>query len=856
VAVDATEPAGAARARNVGIVVVSHSPDVARGTADMVRQMVGDAVPLAWCGGDPGGGLGTDVAAIQQAIERAWSERGVAILVDLGGAETSSAMAVELLPDDRRPKVVVCDAPIVEGAVVAATEASGGATLEAVRRVAEALTPARKAAAPAAEAAAPARESVRRAGEALSPAWEVAQSAAEVPPPVREAAPRSTESAAREAGPRAAEVPSPAGEVVQGRVLVTHPVGLHARPSVKLTTLAKTFGARIDLALAEDGPWVDAKSVVEVMATKAPPRSVLYFRASGDDAAPAVRALVALVERDFVDGDGTASFPESPPESPCELRARPAAPGLALGPLAILPDDLRARRTAGDPATEAAALTAALTGARADLARLAAASWESRAAEILEVQIAMLADAALADPAMAAIARGAAADAAWASAVDAQIGGYEAAGDEYFRARAADLRDLRDRVLRLLTGEPPAEAVPPGAIVVARDLPPSRFLEIDWSRGGGIALAAGSPSSHVAMLARGRGVPMVVGLGAVELGGHREALVDGGAGRLLLSPDEDARRRYHERRDTEDRRQREEARFLLRPARTGDGRPIAVRINVAAPEELALLDPAGCDGIGLARTEFLFHGGDLPAEERQYALYRTMLAWAGGRPVTIRTLDAGGDKPIPGLTVSGESNPFLGVRGIRLSLARPEVFRVQLRALARAAVHGDLGVMLPMVTVPDEVEAARRLLDEVLAELRAAGTEARRPRLGIMVEVPAAALALDAFEADFYSIGSNDLTQYLTASARDVAAVAELANPAHPAVLQLIESVVREGVRQGREVSLCGDMAGEPEHVPRLLRCGLSVLSVAPAALARTKAAIAAFRAGAPTPTRTRRRRP
>jgi phosphotransferase system enzyme I (PtsI) len=259
---------------------------------------------------------------------------------------------------------------------------------------------------------------------------------------------------------------------------------------------------------------------------------------------------------------------------------------------------------------------------------------------------------------------------------------------------------------------------------------------------------------------------------------------------------------------------------------------------------LASVDSTSADGIGLVRTEFLFASdAGLPDEERQLSAYRRLLAWAGDRPVTIRTLDAGGDKPIPGLTHDGESNPFLGLRGIRLSLARPEVFRVQLRALARAAVDGHLKVMLPMVTVPRELEQVRRLLDQVVSDLRREGLRARRPPLGMMVEVPAAAVAIEHFDAEFFSIGTNDLTQYVTASARDIGAVAELADPAHPAISTLIERVVREGGRRGVEVSLCGDIAGDPAYIPRLLACGLSVLSVAPPALARTKAAIAGFRA-------------
>jgi phosphoenolpyruvate-protein phosphotransferase (PTS system enzyme I) len=534
------------------------------------------------------------------------------------------------------------------------------------------------------------------------------------------------------------------------------------------------------------------------------------------------------------------------PHPAIEVRGRAASPGLALGPLVVLAEVSNVRRAKAEPDAEAADLSSALEAVAAELTRLAAAAG-AEGAHILEVQIAMLDDAALKDPALTAIAQGAAADTAWADVLDEQIRDFENAADEYFRARASDLRDVRDRVLRRLRGAGGGSAITPGAIVAATDLPPSRFLELDWSAGGGIALSAGSPTSHVAMLARARGVAMVVGLGPIDFRGHREAAVDGDAGRLLLSPGSDIKRACHEQRETEAHRRREEAGFLSRPAVTRDGRRVSVLVNVSDAAELASFDRTCCDGIGLVRTEFLFSSdAGLPDEERQLTAYRQLLAWAGDRPVTIRTLDAGGDKPIPGLTHDAESNPFLGVRGIRLSLARPEIFRVQLRALARAAIDGNLKVMLPMVTVPWELEKVRRLLDHVINELAGEGLEARRPPLGMMVEVPAAAVAIQHFDADFFSIGTNDLVQYVTASARDIGAVADLADPAHPAVLTLIEAVVREGGRRGVEVSLCGDIAGDPKYIPGLLGCGLSVLSVAAPALARTKAAIAGFRAAVP----------
>lgn len=523
-----------------------------------------------------------------------------------------------------------------------------------------------------------------------------------------------------------------------------------------------------------------------------------------------------------------------------ELTGQPAAPGVAVGPLVRPASGPALERVAGTPAEELAALGAAIDAAVADLTLLAEQSGGD-AADMLEFQIAMLEDPTLREPAEQVIAAGAAADTAWTEALSAQVAEYEAADDAYFRARAADLDDLAGRVLRHLLGAADGAMARPGGILLADDLTPSAFLQTDWT-GGGIALSGGSPASHVAMLARARGVPMVVGLGEVAADGHAEAALDGAAGVLWLSPDEADRTRLAR----VERSAREDAALaaglLHRPAATATGRRITVLVNLADPSELDGLDPALCDGIGLTRTELLFPAsGGLPDEERQYAVYRRIVAWAAGRPVTIRTLDAGGDKPIAGLTVAGESNPFLGLRGVRLSLARPEVFTVQLRALARAAAHGPLKVMLPMVTVPAELEASRVLLASCVAELTARNVPARLPALGMMVEVPAAALAIEQFDAAFFSIGSNDLTQYVTASARDIGAVAGLADVRNPGVLRLIAEVAAHGRRIGREVSLCGDAAGDPALVAALLAAGLDSLSMAPNAVAGVKAAIARY---------------
>ncbi len=514
-----------------------------------------------------------------------------------------------------------------------------------------------------------------------------------------------------------------------------------------------------------------------------------------------------------------------------------ASPGYAEGPVFRLDADTAAYTASGSPEAEEQALRTALERASARIEALMSAA-EGESAAILEFQLAMLADDALSGPAFAAVAGGRAADDAWKDAIDAEIVGYEVADDEYFRARAADMRDIRGQVLRMLT-DVGAEASPPGAILVGDDIAPTRFLETDWAKGGGIALAAGSSASHVAMLARARGVPMVVGLGNGVLTGPRLALLDAERGGIVLGPSPEDVATFRLASVAFAGRLDAARSHLDRPAMTGDGTAIRVQVNVADPVDVKSIDIAHCDGVGLMRTEFLF-GRSLPDEETQYRAYRTVLEWAKARPVTIRTIDAGGDKPVPGFTVE-EGNPFLGLRGIRLSLARPDIFRVQIRALLRAAVHGNLKVMFPMVAVPEEYRRAKAMFAEEATMLAAGGVAHRMPPLGIMVEVPSVAVAPEEFgEAAFFSIGSNDLTQYVMAAARDNGAVATLNSVLNPAVIRLIGHVARFGAENGIPVSLCGDAGGDPKAIPALIGAGLRDLSVVPAQLAVAKAAIAA----------------
>jgi phosphotransferase system enzyme I (PtsI) len=524
-------------------------------------------------------------------------------------------------------------------------------------------------------------------------------------------------------------------------------------------------------------------------------------------------------------------------------RGEPASPGLAIGALVRLAARTQAVDDAGEPPAAAKArLKAAIGQAKDELSALIAAN-DAMGADILEFQHELLDDPTLVDAAFSVIEHGMGAASAWAAAIGEQVAVYQSAEDEYFRARASDLTDLRDRVIGVLSGTSNASRpdLPDGAIVLAEDMTPSVFLSFDWRRLGGAALVAGSRASHVAMLARARGVPLLTGLQAEPVAIAGDAVLDAHDGVLVLSPTTATRARYAGRIAEADEQHRRAQDSLSRPAVTAAGERIEVMVNVDDPGAVSDETLQASDGVGLMRTEFLFIGRErLPREDEQFTAYCRILHRLGGKPVIIRTLDVGGDKPLPGVNIAAESNPFLGLRGIRLCLEKPELFRPQVRALLRAGIDKALRVMLPMISTAAEVEETRQVFADNLAELQRAGVAAAMPPLGIMVETPAAAIAIELIDADFYSIGSNDLTQYVMAAARDSGGrVARLNDPSHPAVIRLIEQVVAHGRSSGKPVSLCGDMASDPALAKLLLDAGLRRISVAPAALGLIKLAIA-----------------
>jgi phosphotransferase system enzyme I (PtsI) len=465
-------------------------------------------------------------------------------------------------------------------------------------------------------------------------------------------------------------------------------------------------------------------------------------------------------------------------------------------------------------------------------------------AAIFDVQISMLDDHDLANQVESYIRQNLAAEKAFDVVLHEWRARFAHHASPMMRERVGDLTDVHIRLLSLLLGLPdhdPVE-VPKGAkaILVTHDLTPSLTVQLDRDAIAGIATDAGTRTSHVAILARSLGLPAVVGLrDAIQrLTGGENAVLDGSTGTLVINPTDAEVAVFQHRAEREARDEAELRLLVTADPLTTDGVRITLRANVDLPEESVLAATSGAEGVGLMRTEFLVVGRTaMPDEEEQYRAYRRVVEAFGGKPVVIRTFDIGGDK-LPAGGFPHEANPFLGWRAIRMCLDESELFKVQLRALLRAGMHGDVRIMLPLVVTIDEVRQARELLDEAASELAARNVAFRRDLpLGVMVETPAAAMSADvlAREVAFFSIGTNDLVQYTLAVDRGNVNLAARFTPLHPAVLRLVKRTVDVGREAGLEVAVCGEMASQPVMAFALIGLGVRQLSVAPRAVTLVK---------------------
>jgi multiphosphoryl transfer protein len=793
----------------VGLVVVSHSSALADGAVALAREMAPGELAIEVAAGLDDATFGTDAVAIAAAIGAADTGAGVVVLMDLGSAVLSAELALDLLDDpDGRDRVLLCPAPFVEGLVVAAVTAAGGAERAEV----------------AAEAAAALTGKQQQLGAPVA-----------APEPVP-----------------SPEEPAEDPAASTATFTVANPHGLHARPAARLVGLVRGLdGADVRIRNATTGsPWAPAVSLARVTALAALHGHRVEVTASGAGAREALDALLALAARNFDEGGGAPQDTRPAPERGGAGRPLPASPGIGLGPKrgmaaapVVVPD-----APAADPATEGARLDSALTAAATEIraARETAARELGPAeASIFDAHLLLLDDPDLLSGVREGIGAGASAARAWSDGVGRAAAALETAGDEYLAARAADVHAVGDQVLRAIVGVhttpmagTPGSADSSGApVVVALDLTPAQAAAVDPAQVAGVVLAGGSPTAHSAILLRARGVPAVVGAGraVLEAADGVTIALDGATGEVVVDPAPDVAAAFRDRAAGQAERDREARAHAAAPAVTRDGVPVLVGANVGSAADAVAAAAAGADLVGLVRTEFLFLGRPAaPDVDEQEAAYRAVADALGGRRITLRTLDVGGDKPLPYLPLPAEANPFLGLRGIRLATAHPQLLADQLLAAVRVAHDAPVSIMFPMVSVVDELRTARRALDAAIAR-DGRGTP-QGLQVGIMVEVPAAALKAAAFvpHVDFFSIGTNDLTQYALAAERGNPAVAALADPLDPGVLRLVDAVCR-AAGERTLVAVCGEAAADPRAAELFVGLGVRELSVAPAAVPATK---------------------
>jgi phosphotransferase system enzyme I (PtsI) len=533
----------------------------------------------------------------------------------------------------------------------------------------------------------------------------------------------------------------------------------------------------------------------------------------------------------------------------------PASPGIAIGPAFCFQEaDLSFDREtieAIEPELERFEKARTLAGEQiVAIKEKALAEASEDEAAIFDAHTLFLQDPALIDAIREGIQGCINAEAAVFDAVEMQANALEAMEDEYFSARAADVRDVGQRLLRILLGvsEMDLSSLQKPSIILAKDLTPSDTVRLEKKLVLGFLTALGGPTSHTAILAKALDLPAVVGAGETILGIEHNTIlaIDGSTGEVNAKPDEKTLAEFKRRAKTYQAESEAALAKAHEAAITQDGIPVEVVANVGNPEDTQQALDRGAEGIGLLRTEFLYmERPTAPDEEEQLAAYDTILDLMEERPVVVRTLDVGGDKAIPYLDLGVEANPFLGWRAIRMTLDQPEFFKIQLRALLRASPGHDVRIMFPMVATLEELRNARALLSEARQEVLAAGHAiAEKIQIGIMVEVPSVAVLADRFarEVDFFSIGTNDLTQYTMAAERTNEKVAYLGDACHPAVLRQIQRVIQAAHKEGIWVGLCGELAGDADAIPILLGLGLDEFSMAPASIPRAKEIIRRWR--------------
>lgn len=849
----------------IGLVVVSHSRALAEAAVGLASEMVeaADRPQIAVAAGLDETTFGTDASAVAEAISSLDAPDGVLVLLDLGSAVLSAEMALEFLEPEVAERVVVSSAPIVEGLVAAVVLASTGAPIEAVA------------------------DEARRGLEAKQDHLDAGSSTAtgeQVSPAV------TADVVATDAGTDAQ--PDPSAEVQPGGtetqpdasadIHVSNAHGLHARPAARLVGLVRSFDAAVTLTNLDTGRGpVDAASLSKVATLNARHGDRLRVEAIGPAAQDAVDSVRALAERAFDDdgerpvtsagganrsasaagveeGTGADASPRdisAPADVGTDPDTRSAGPDarrsgsgldIAMGPAVVAEVDLdTSGYERGSTDEEIARCREALSVASASIERIrdsVRASVGTGEAEIFDAQLAMLSDPSLTEAVELAIRAGASAPEACTRCLQDLAHEFESLDDAYQRERAQDVRSVLRRQVGALLGRPDVEASTQGGagILVVPELDAATAAVLDPTAILGVVTRAGGATGHGVIVAKSRGVPVFTDAGDVvrDVAPGTVLAFDASSRRLVVNPEEPEQREFAAAIEGRSQERTAALAHADEPASTLDGCRIVVAANVTSVDDALEAVRQGAEGSGLVRTEILFgHDSSRPTVEQQTEAFLAVAAALGGQPMTIRTWDVGGDKPLRFLPQAVEANPFLGERGLRLFRRQPDVLREQLQAVCLAARETPTKVMFPMVTTTEEVGWALEQLR--LAAATATGGVPSGLEVGIMIEVPAAALRAGRLtdRLDFVSIGTNDLTSYTTAAERGNAAVSALADSLEPAVLQLIGHVC-DSVADRVNVAVCGDLASNSAVAALLVGLGVRELSAVAPAVPSVKAAI------------------
>jgi phosphoenolpyruvate-protein phosphotransferase/dihydroxyacetone kinase phosphotransfer subunit len=810
----------------VGIVLVSHSRSLATAVQELVRSMTGDGLPLAIAAGagENHAELGTDAVEISEAILSVKSPEGVLVLMDMGSAILSAETALDLLDENLRDNIRFCAAPFVEGAVASGVTANLGASLDEV--CAEALA------------------ALKQKQAALDSNHPV--EAEQSPAPAQE----KNEPASPQEGERI-------------RLTVRNFHGLHARPAAKLINETRPFHSEITVRnLSNQRGPVSVKSLSSLASLEILQDNEIEIAATGDDAVAALEKISRLIESGLGEtlpssngGNGATPRPDRKIDPPRKTNSGPVpiSSGIAIGPGVYFQSAKLEvpQHKAADVAVEINRLQTAIVAAQKSLQerqdRMSTTVGQANAG-IYEAQILALQDPELTESAVRLIQdEKLNAALAWDCVNRQVVGRYESLHDAYLRERAADLEDAGRQVLELLTAKISAapKLAEPG-ILVADALTPYQVSSLSAKLVLGVILLDGGPTAHASILLKALGIPAVVQARSIfpeaDLSHLPTIALDGSTGQIWRNPDQGFLADLRSHQAEERKREQEERETCSLPAETRDGHQVDIFANIGDVSEIEAALQAGAEGVGLLRTEFLFlERNSAPTEEEQFHALSAIAEKMNGKPLIVRTLDVGGDKELPYLQMPAEENPFLGVRALRLCFANGHFFRTQLRAILRAGYDRDIRIMFPMVATITDLDRATACLEQVHRDLQTEQVPHLWPvQTGIMIEIPSAALEAEALarQADFFSIGTNDLTQYTLAADRGNPELASYQDALHPAVLRLIEIVVNGARKHNRLVAVCGEAASDERAAAVFVGLGVQELSLTSSKIPRIKASL------------------